>query len=195
MNPLTEIGLYVIQTLGTLYILTVLLRFLLQVARADFYNPISQFVVKATNPLVIPLRKVFPSIAGYDTASIILALLLEALVIVLCGLIAVGSLINPVDLITWSLIGLVSMTVYVFYFGLIIMIIVSFVAPHSQHPALMLIRQLTNPICAPFQRIIPPMGGLDISPIFVFIALHIVRILLTHGAKAVGLASLLVPGI
>lgn len=194
MSALSEIGLYIIQTLGTLYIAIVLLRFILQVVRADFYNPISQFIVKASNPLVVPLRKIFPSVAGYDTASIVLALALQILVIFLSGLFA-GGLIAPLNLALWSLVGLISMLVYIFYIGMIVMIIVSFIAPQSRHPIILLIRQLTNPICAPFQRLIPPMGGMDISPIFVFIALHVVRILLTHGAASIGLIAPLVPGI
>ncbi len=200
MNALTEIGIFVLQTLGGLYVLLVLLRFLLQVIRADIYNPICQFIVKATNTFIIPLRKVVPSIAGYDTSSLLVALVVQAITIFLSGLVT-GSVVDPLSLLLWSLIGLASLVVIVFYIAMIIIIIISFlvlfnvVSPANNHPIILLIRQLTNPLCAPFQRLFPPSSGFDLSPIFVFMILHIVRILLAHAAAATNLNFMLVPGI
>lgn len=195
MGPLAEIGIYVIQTLASLYLLIVMLRFLFQLVRADFYNPISQFVVKATNPLLLPLRKAIPGLFGIDLASLVLALLVQWLVIQVVASMGGSGLLNPLLVLTWGLLGLLSMTVNIFFWGMIVMIIVSWVAPQSYHPALLLLRQLVEPVMAPFRRLIPPMGGLDISPVFAIVALNVVLILIRHIANAVGLDAQLALGI
>ncbi len=195
MGPLAEIGIYVIQTLASLYLLIVMLRFLFQLVRADFYNPISQFVVKATNPLLMPLRKAIPGLFGIDLASLVLALLVQWLAIQVVASLGGLGILNPLLVLTWGLVGLLSLTVNIFFWGMIVMIIVSWVAPQSYHPALLLLRQLVEPVMAPFRRLIPPMGGLDISPIFAFLVLNVVLILIRHIANAVGLHTQLVLGI
>lgn len=195
MGPMAEIGTYVIQTLGSLYLLIVMLRFLFQVVRADFYNPISQFVVKATNPLLKPLRRIIPGVFGIDIASIVLALLVQYLVVQLVILLAGYGLLNPLQVLAWSIVGLLSLTVNIFFWGIIIMIIVSWVAPGSYNPALLLLRQLVEPVMAPFRRLIPPLGGLDISPIFAFLVLNVINILISHLASAINLPTKLVLGI
>ncbi|MDP3365837.1 MAG: YggT family protein, partial [Pseudomonas sp.] len=83
MSGLIEALIYIIQTLGSLYLLIVLLRFILQLVRADFYNPLSQFIVKATQPLVTPLRRIIPGFAGLDLASLVLAILVQLLLMVI----------------------------------------------------------------------------------------------------------------
>lgn len=196
MNALAQIGVLVVATLGGLYLLVVLLRFLLQLARADFYNQLSQFIAKATNPLLLPLRRVIPGFFGIDLACLVLALCVQ-LVTVFLGMLLVG-LINPLITLLWSLLGIVSMVMYIYYICMIAMIILSFVAPHTRHPAALLAVQLVRPICAPFQRLIPPMGGFDISPIFVFLLLNIARTLINNAAAylgAVGGLQNLVPGL
>ena len=195
MGAFTEIGIYIVQTLGSLYLLVVMLRFLFQLVRADFYNPISQFMVKATNPLLKPLRKVIPGAFGIDLASVVLALLVQWLVIQLCALLLGAGFLNPLQVLTWALIGLLSLTANIFFWGLLISIVVSWVAPQSYHPALLLLRQLIEPVMAPFKRMIPPMGGLDISPIFAFLALNIIKILIANLAAAVGVPNQIVLGI
>lgn len=195
MGALTEIGTYIVQTLASLYLLVIMLRFLFQLVRADFYNPISQFMVKATNPLLIPLRKAIPGLFGIDLASLVLALLVQWLAIQLVASFAGLGIINPLLVLTWGMVGLLSMAVNIFFWGILIMIIVSWVAPHSYNPALLLLRQLVEPVMAPFRRLIPPMGGLDLSPIFAFLVLNVVKILITHMAGAVSLPPQLVLGI
>lgn len=196
MNPLSQIGILTLQTIGGLYLLVVLLRFLLQLARADFYNPLSQFVAKATNPLLLPLRRVIPGLFGLDLASLVLALAVQFVTVFGSGLMI--GLANPVIALLWSLLGIVSMVVYIYFVCMIAMIVLSFIAPYTRHPAALLVMQLVRPVCAPFQRLIPPMGGFDISPIFVFLLLNIARILIESAAAtvgAVGVARHLVPGL
>ena len=134
------------QTALTLYMLAMVLRFLLQLVRADFYNPISQFLVKVTNPLVIPLRKVIPGLGGLDLASLLLALLLQMLcIVVLMALYGLG-LPNPVLLLLWSALGLVGLLVNIYFFALLATIILSWLAPGSGNPAVYLLYQITEPV-------------------------------------------------
>ena len=109
MGAFNEILAYLIQTLLSLYLVAMLLRFLLQLVKADFYNPICQFLVKVTNPLVIPLRKVVPGLAGLDLASLLLALLLQLAGIVLLLLINGLGLPNVALLLVWSLLGVIGL--------------------------------------------------------------------------------------
>jgi YggT family protein len=178
MTGLNTAAIYILQTLGSLYLLIVLLRFILQLVRADFYNPLSQFVVRATQPLLMPLRKVIPSILGLDTASLVLAILVQ-LLLMMITLILMGYGIGGyvLQLLVWSMIGVTSLFLKVFYFAMIISVILSWVAPGSYNPGAQLVNQICEPLLAPFRKIMPNLGGLDISPIFAFIALNLVDML------------------
>lgn len=198
MGPLQEIGTLIVQTLGSLYLIVVLLRFLLQWARADFYNPMSQFIVKATNPLLIPLRRVIPGVMGIDLASLTLALLVQFVVIEVGALVVGYGFINPVTVLIWSLIGVLALMANILFWGLLIMVISSWIAPQSDNPALLLVRQLVEPVMAPFRKLMPDMGGIDLSPIFAFLALNVVQILIKYLANIAGMggaAAQLVVGI
>jgi len=195
MAALNEIFVYLLQTALTLYLLAVLLRFLLQVARADFYNPISQFLVKATNPLVIPLRKVIPGLGGIDLSSLLLAVTLQGLGIVLMLLLLGSGLPNIILIVLWSVLGVLGLVINIYFFALLAMIILSWIAPGNNHPALMLLFQITEPVMAPFRKVLPPMGGMDFSPILLFILINVIQIALRHVATGVGLHPALVIGI
>jgi YggT family protein len=195
MTGINTAAIYVLQTLGSLYLLIVLLRFILQLVRADFYNPLSQFIVNATQPLLKPLRKLIPSIAGLDSASLVLAILIQLLVmavtLILMGYGVGGFLLQ---LLVWAVIGVTSLFLKVFYFALIASVILSWVAQGSYSPAVLLINQICEPLLAPFRRILPNMGGLDLSPIFAFIALNLVDMLVVGNLAAMsGLPQQLSP--
>lgn len=187
MNALIDVAAYLLGTLGSLYLMVVILRFLLQVARADFYNPISQFIVKATNPFVLPLRKVIPGFAGLDMASLVLALLVQVLLMYIFTLLIFQGVPQFVSALLWSLIGLASAITKLYLFTIIVSIIFSWVAPGSSHPALLLLHQVNEPVLAPFRRLLPPMGGLDLSPILVFLLINVINILLQHASASTGL--------
>lgn len=195
MGPFTEVAILLIRTLGMLYLTIIMLRFLFQVVRADFYNPISQFVVKATNPLLMPFRKVIPGVGGLDLASLTLALLFHWVVIQLLAFVYSGGMVQPINALVWSFIGLISLTLNIFFVALLVMIIASWIAPMSHNPILLLIRQLVEPAMAPFRKIIPAMGGLDITPIFAFLAIQVCRVFLDHFARSAALPSSIVLGI
>ncbi len=195
MTGLNTAAIYVLQTLGSLYLLIVLLRFILQLVRADFYNPLSQFIVRATQPLLQPLRKVIPSIFGLDSASLLLAILVQLLVMALTLMLmgyGVGGFLA--QLLVWSVIGVTSLFIKVFYFAMIASVILSWVAPGSYNPGAQLLNQICEPLLAPFRRILPNLGGLDISPIFAFIALNLVDMLVIGNLAAMtGLPQQLSP--
>lgn len=177
MDTMIEIILFLIRVFGSLYLSVILLRFLLQTARADFYNPISQLLVKLTNPVLIPLRRLIPGLFGIDVASLVFAILFHWLVMQIMVLIAGAGLIPPHYMLGWSVIGITLNVINIYFFAGIVIFITSFIAPHSTHPALMLVRQLLEPLLAPVRRIIPPAGGLDFSLFFVGISLVIMRMI------------------
>ena len=195
MSALNEILGYLIQTVLSLDMVAMLLRFLLQLVKADFYNPISQFLVKITNPLVIPLRKVIPGIGGLDLASLLLAVLLQVLAIVALMLLNGLGMPNPLMLVVWSILGIVGLLVNIYFFALLAMIILSWIAGGSSNPAISLLHQITAPVMAPFRKVLPAMGGLDFSPILVFILINVLQIALRHLAGGVGLHPALVIGL
>ena len=186
MYGLTEALRLIIQTLGSFYLLIVLLRFILQLVRADFYNPLSQFVVRATQPLVRPLRRVIPGFAGLDLASLVLAIGLQLLLMVVTMLLMGYEMTLALlpQLLIWSIIGVTSLFLKVFFFALIVSVILSWVAPGTYNPAAQLVNQLCEPVLAPFRKLIPNLGGLDISPIFAFIALNLIDMLVIGNLAA-----------
>ena len=174
MLGLNDALIFIIQTLGSLYLLIVLMRFILQLVRANFYNPLCQFVVKATQPLLKPLRRVVPSMFGLDMSSLVLALLLQILLFAVVLLLK-GFLPYTVLLLPWALIGIFSLFLKILFWSMIISVILSWVAPGSHNPGAELVAQITEPVLAPFRRIIPNLGGLDISPIFAFIVIQLLQ--------------------
>jgi len=185
MSALAQALVYVIQTLGSLYLLIILLRFILQLVRADFYNPLSQFTVRATQPLLKPVRRIIPGFGGVDLAALVLAVLVQLalmmVVVVLLGA-SIGGLFPA--LLIWALLGVASLFLKVFFFALIVSVILSWVAPQTHNPAAELVNQICEPALAPFRRLLPSMGGLDLSPIFAFLALKLIDMLVINNLAA-----------
>jgi len=174
MLGLNDAAIFIIKTLGSLYLLIVLMRFILQLVRANFYNPLCQFIVKATQPLLKPLRRVIPSMFGLDMSSLVLALIIQMLLrSVILAL--KGFMVDWLLLVPWALIALFSLFLNILFYAMIISVILSWVAPGSHNPGAELVAQITEPVLAPFRRIIPNLGGLDISPIFAFIVIQLLQ--------------------
>lgn len=174
MLGLNDAAIFIIKTLGNLYLLIVLLRFILQLVRANFYNPLCQFIVKATQPLLKPLRRVIPSMFGLDMSSLVLALVVQ-IVLMAVILLLKGFQVDLLLLVPWALIALFSLFLNVLFYAMIISVILSWVAPGSHNPGAELVAQITEPVLAPFRRMIPSLGGLDISPIFAFIVIQLLQ--------------------
>lgn len=190
---LADIIITILLIASSFYLTIVLLRFLLQLARADFYNPISQFVVKATTPLLKPLRRIIPGWGGLDGASLVLAIAVQALTFFLI-LIALngGSIpgINPLTLLTWSVLNVLDLIVTIYFWSVIAVVVVSWIAPGSGHPAIQLVSQITEPVMRPVRNLMPSMGGLDLSPIIVFLILNVVRVVIDNLQRSAGMGSL-----
>ena len=184
MIGLNTAAVYVLQTLGSLYLLIVLLRFVLQLVRANFYNPLCQFAVKATQPLLKPLRRIIPSLFGLDMSSLVLAILVQLALMALTLLLTYGTTGNPLQLFIWSIIGVTALFLKIFFFALIISVILSWVAPGSHNPGAELVNQICEPALAPFRRLLPNLGGLDISPILAFMVLKLLDMLVINNLAA-----------
>ena len=174
MSGLNGAAIFVIQTLGSLYLLIVLLRFILQLVRANFYNPLCQFIVKATQPLLKPLRRVIPSLFGLDMSSLVLAIIVQMVIFAVVLTLSYMSF-NVFGLLLWAIIGVTALFLKVFFFAMIISVILSWVAPGSTSPGAELVNQITEPPLAPFRRFLPSMGGLDISPILAFMVIQLIQ--------------------
>ncbi len=167
---------FLVNTVFNIYLTVVIIRIWLQLARADFYNPFSQFVVKATHPVVAPMRRFIPSFGGLDTASVVLAVLLMVVKFLLLVTLA-NAPINPYVIIVASIVSVCKQAGVLLFWMLIIRAILSWVS-QGHNPIEMVMAQLTEPLLAPIRRIIPPMGGLDLSLLVMMVILNFLNILL-----------------
>jgi YggT family protein len=168
---------YLVSTLIDLYVAAVLLRLLLQWVRADFYNPLSQFLIRVTNPALVPLRRVIPSIGKLDTASVVLMLVLEILGVWLVGVIGSG-VTGWQQVIAFSVIKLAMTLLMTYFFLIIVAVILSWLGQGLRHPFVPLVFQLTEPVLRPIRKVIPPIAGIDLSPLFALIAIRFLILLL-----------------
>ena len=163
---------FLLVTLFDLYIMVILMRFLLQLFRADFYNPLSQFIVKATNPVLKQMRKVIPGIAGIDVSSLVFAYLVSILKYCALYLLFVGMIPGVGRILILSLADLLNQSVELLFWMILIRSLMSWINPGMNNPIMAVIYQLTEPLMAPVRRIIPPMGGLDLSPLLLLLGLR-----------------------
>lgn len=185
MSPLSQAGLLLINSIGSLVLLIIVLRFLLQLVRADFYNPLSQMIVKFTNPMLIPLRRIIPGFGGLDVASLVLALAAQYLLILLVLVIAgFGANLPFVAMIGWAFVGLLSLVFKIYFWGLLIVVIASWIAPNSYNPALILINQILEPVMRPIRKAMPDMGGLDLSPLVLMLGIQLLEVLILYPLKS-----------
>lgn len=175
-NYLASPAEFLVTTLFSLYILAIMLRFLLGLVRADFYNPVSQFLVKVTSPLLVPLRKLVPGVGRIDTASIVLMLLLQFVALLLIVLLR-GIEVAPGLLLVVAIGELIMLAINVFFFAIIIQVILSWVSPGQYNPATAVLNSLTAPVLRPVQKLLPPVSGFDLSPLFALIGLQVLRML------------------
>ncbi len=181
---------FVVETVFGVYILIVMLRFLLQLVRADFYNPVSQFIVKATQPPLKQLRRVVPGVAGVDVSSVVLMLGLQMFELwLVMGLL--GRDAGLAGVLVLSVARLLELLIYVFMFSILALVILSWIQPQSYNPVYGLLNSLSAPVMRPARRLLPPMGGLDLSPIVAFLVLGIALRLLVAPLEHMGARMLL----
>ena len=173
---MTDPIIFLIDTLFSLYILAIVLRFLLQWTRADFYNPISQFLVKITHPPLKQLRRFIPSVGKIDTSSLVLALVLQMMADF--SILALkGMMISIPALIILSFSQLVSMLINVFVFAVFARAILSWFDPGNYNSASSLLHSLTEPLLNMCRKVIPDLGGIDLSPLVALVFLQVAKMM------------------
>jgi len=187
-SALTDIGMTIVQPLFSLAMLLIAVRFLAQLCGVSGYNPISMTLRRVTNVIVLPLSRLVPSGNRFSPGALLALILIQVVFIALMlGLVGQLDAFNVLQALIWSALGAAGLLVSIIFYSVIAMIVVSFLAPQSSHPAVEFIWELTEPVMAPLRQVLPPMGGLDFSPIILFIALNVVRVSLGHMAVAVGM--------
>lgn len=177
MGSPTAAFAFLVETLFHLYLVVLLMRILLELVRADFYNPIVQLLLKATDPLVKPLSKIIPPAGRINLAAIVALYLIQLLGLFLLALIA-GAALDPVVLALIALLRLVRMLLVLYLILIIVGVILSWVGQSFRHPIVPLIFQLTDPVLAPIRRVLPTLGGFDLSPLVAIIGIQFLIILL-----------------
>ncbi len=180
---------FIVNTVFDLYVILVLLRFMLQMLRADFYNPVSQFIVQVTSRPLGVLRRVIPSVAGQDSAAIVLCLVVIYAKFMLLRLldtaaIPVGSTLAPIGsvgylgLMVYAIADLVALFLTVFLIAIIIQVVLSWISPGHYNPVIGLVNSLAAPIRRPVKKIMPPIGGLDLSPLVAILGIIVAKMLI-----------------
>ncbi len=172
---MNDVVFYVVTFLFRIISFLFVARFLLQACRVDFYNPLAQGFIKATDPVLQPLRKVMPGYRNLDIASLLAAILADVIMIYAIGALADQLMGSFLQICISAIIAVALLIVRIFWWSILIVIVASFLAQGSHHPALNLLQQITEPILAPARRLLPAMGGLDFSPILVFLLLGVVE--------------------
>jgi len=168
---MTQALYFIVKTLTQLYLLLLLLRFWLPLFGADFRSPVSQGILRLTSPLIVPIRRIIPSVGRVDTATVLVAVIIEyLLVLLLLALRGVNAEFFAIAMT--AVLELAILSLNLMFFVILVRIILSWVAPGTYNPMVALLNTLAEPVLRPFRRLIPPIGGLDISPIFAIVLLQ-----------------------
>lgn len=170
--------IYIVETLLSLALFVVLARLLLQLTRADFRNPLCQAIVQLTNPLIVPLRRVLPPIGKVDTASVVAVLLVAAIEVAILAALHGGGWPDPLSWLDAVALEIAHTLLWTYCYAILIYWLLSFIAPGGYSPMQSVLTSLCEPVLKPFRRIIPPLGGLDLSPLWATIAIQALLILL-----------------
>ena len=178
---LQDVGGLLVSVIFGLYIFMLMLRLIFQILRADFYNPMSQAIVKITNPPLLPLRRIIPGLWGIDLASVVLIIILQAIEIWLLRTLTGIPVTIPL-LLMITVAYVLKSVVWIFLGAVFIRIILSWVAPPGgmRNPVVSLVYSVSEPIMRPARRILPPMAGLDLSPMLVIVVLYILLMAIKH---------------
>ncbi|MDH3303897.1 MAG: YggT family protein [Gammaproteobacteria bacterium] len=176
---------FVVNAITSLYLLVLLLRFWMPWLRADFRNPLAQGILRFTSPLVIPVRRIVPSYGRLDTATVLVAFVIQYLTVLLLLLI-MGRTAGIAAIALTAIVKLIVLSINLFVYAIFIRIILSWISPGGYNPATAIIQTLTEPVLRPFRRLIPPIGGFDISPIFAIILL-LAATIIVNGLRPLGI--------
>lgn len=176
---------FVVNAITSLYLLVLLLRFWMPWLRADFRNPLAQGILRFTSPLVVPVRRIVPSFGRLDTATVLVAFVIQYLTVLLLLLI-MGQTAGIAAIALTAIVKLIVLSINLFVYAIFIRIILSWISQGGYNPATAIIQTLTEPVLRPFRRLIPPLGGFDISPIFAIILL-LAATIVVNGLRPLGI--------
>lgn len=157
-------------------VIVLILRVWLQIVKADFYNPLSQFIVKVSNPMVVPLRRVIPGFGGIDLATVLIAMIFSTLEFIVIPVLNGGPVDVPAALY-FGLLALVKQVGFLLFIIMLVMAIMSWVV-QGYNPTMVIFQQLTEPFLRPIRKVVPIIGGLDLSILVAFLLLNVLNILL-----------------
>lgn len=176
----------VINTFFDFFLFVILLRLLLQLTRADYYNPVSQFVIRLTNPVLLPMRKVIPNMGNVDTSALLLAFLVAFIKRGLLFSLVYGLVPHPSGLLLLAISDMIGTFVFIYFMAILGQVILSWISNGQYSPITSILYTLTEPIMSRARRIIPPIAGFDLSPIPVLIGLQLITILVTNPLMILG---------
>ena len=192
-SALSDIAVTIASPLFSLALFLIAMRFLAQLCGVSPYNPISLGLRSITDPIVAPINRLVPAGRRLNIGAIIALIVCQVIYIaVMLALISRFDAFNVVQSLIWSTLGAAGLLINIVFYSVLAMIIVSFIAPQSNHPAVEFVWQLTEPVMAPLRNFIPSMGGLDFSPIVLFIGINVIRVSLGHMAVAVGMPAFII---
>ncbi len=192
-NALSDIAVTIASPLFSLALFLLAMRFLAQLCGVSPYNPISTGIRKVTDPIVAPINRLIPAGKRLNLGAIAALILGQvAYIAIILWILSRFDAFNIVPALIWSALGAAGLLINIVFYSVLAIIVVSFLAPQSNHPAVEFLWQLTEPVMAPLRSIIPPMGGLDFSPILLFIGINVIRVSLANMAVAVGMPSFVI---
>ena len=184
-SNITSAIVFIVNAVTSLYLLVLLLRFWMPLLQADFRNPLAQGILRLTSPLVVPVRRIVPPLGSLDTATVLVAFVIQYVTVFLL-LVIVGQTAGFVPIAVTAVVKLVVLSINLFVYAIFIRVILSWVAQGGYNPATAIITTLTEPVLRPFRRVLPAMGGFDLSPILAIILLLAATIVI-NGFKPLGL--------
>ena len=192
-NALSDIAVTIASPLFSLALFLIAMRFLAQLCGVSPYNPISTGIRKVTDPIVAPINRLIPAGKRLNLGAIAALILCQtAYIAVMLWILNRFDAFNVVQALIWGALGAAGLLINIVFYSVLAIIVVSFLAPQSNHPAVEFLWQLTEPVMAPLRSVIPPMGGLDFSPILLFIGINVIRVSLANMAVAVGMPTFVI---
>ena len=192
-SALSDIAVTIASPLFSLALFLIAMRFLAQLCGVSPYNPISIGLRGITDPIVAPINRLVPAGKRVNIGAVIALIVCQVIYIaVMLALISRFDAFNVLQSLIWSTLGAAGLLINIVFYSVLAMIVVSFLAPQSNHPAVEFVWQLTEPVMAPLRNFIPSMGGLDFSPIVLFIGINVIRVSLGHMAVAVGMPAFII---
>jgi YggT family protein len=178
MNTLNTVLQFLISTISTLFLLAVLLRLLLQRARADFYNPLCQAIVKITNPLLVPMRRIIPGLWGWDMAAVVLAFIVQLIALILLAWLMGFPVSSYIIVVTIA--RLLKLTLQIYFYAILLRAVLSWFSSNPYQQNMLILIQLTEPILHRLRRYIPLFSGLDFSPLVALLLIQVLLIAISH---------------